>query len=50
MEELRLNFDKTTMRIMKQRKNAYMKNNNIEELEWEEYIGNIIFVFGRKKI
>ena len=40
MEEqtLTLKFDKTIFRIMKQRKNTYMKKENLKELDWNEFV------------
>jgi len=38
MEELNLKFDKTIMRIMKQRKNAYMIKEKLERLDWSEFV------------
>ncbi len=38
MEELTLKFDDTIFRIMKQRKNAYMKRENLKELDWNKFI------------
>ena len=40
MEEqtLTLKFDKTIFRVMKQRKNAYMKREILEELDWSEFV------------
>jgi len=38
MEELNLKFNKSVFRIMTQRKNNYMKNSKLKELDWEEYL------------
>ena len=36
--KLNLKFDKHIFRIMKQRKNRYMKSRKLKELDWEEYL------------
>jgi len=38
MGELNLKFNKSVFRIMKQRKNSYIKKNKLKELSWEEYL------------
>jgi len=38
MEELNIKFNKSIFRIMKQRKNSYMKKKKLKELDWEEYL------------
>ena len=47
--ELKLKFNNTQIRIMKQRKKIYMKKNKFKELSWKEYFWYIVLLFGDKK-
>ena len=47
--ELKLKFDKTQMRIMKQRKNICMRKNKFKELNWEEFFWYLALMFGDRK-
>jgi len=37
-DKLNLKYSKTIFRIIKQRKNKYMKLHNCKELNWEDFI------------
>jgi hypothetical protein len=46
---LNLKFSKHIYRIMKQRKNSYMRKNKLRNLSWEEYLKIIVLVYGNLK-
>ncbi len=45
--KLNLSFDKHIFRIMKQRKNSYMKSKKLKELSWEDYLKVRVLVNGK---
>jgi len=47
MEELNFKFNESVFRIMKQRKNSYMKKRKLKELTWEEYLKIRVLVNGK---
>ncbi len=38
IEKIELEYPKTILKIIKQRKNKYMKLHNCKELSWEDFI------------
>jgi hypothetical protein len=46
---LNLKFSKHIYRIINQRKNSFIKKNNIKNLSWEEYLKIIVLCYGDLK-
>jgi hypothetical protein len=46
--DLSLRFSRHIYRIMKSRKNIYMKKNKLKFLSWEDYFKVVVLCFGGK--